>query len=66
MVTLGTLGEIVPATSQKESAHGTAHCEIFLKGVTIPTNIFCILILYNNFCRNVYGTEGTYSLTPCQ
>ena len=46
MVTLVTLGTIVPEASQKESDH----CELFLKRVTIQTNLF----LHLNFCTSIY------------
>ena len=51
MGTLGTLGAIVPVTSQKKIAHGTAHFELFLKGVIIPTNMFLNLhFVQKNSC----------------
>ena len=44
---LDILGAIVPAGSQKESAHIMGSCEFFLKCVTITMNIFFHL----NFVR---------------
>ena len=74
MGTLGTLGAIVPAISQKESAYLTAHFESFLKGVTIPTNIYFAFELCTTIfvimCmaqrEHMYGTEVIYLFTPCQ
>ena len=49
MGTLGTLGAIVTATSQKEIADGTAHFELLYKDVTITKNIYFVF----EFCTTI-------------
>ena len=51
---MGILGAIVQWPVKRKVLTEQAHCEFFLKWVTIPTNIFLRLNLHVNLCTHIF------------